>query len=138
MRKLKEIKYLIPAIEIFVQNLKWKTHLSLWKDCIVALLYFFYSIYLGRIESLPLYFNFNLFTFFYTTQNMYNRSISFKVLFWSHPIYKWRYRQAIFNQCNGTLRSYNWFTLECRNIMKIYVMRHKWLRGGMISISREY
>ena len=64
MRKLKEIKYLIPAIEIFVQNLKWKTHLSLWKDCIVALLYFFYSIYLGRIESLPLYFNLNFFTFF--------------------------------------------------------------------------
>ena len=35
----------------------------------------------------------------YSSQNMYNRSISFKVLFLSHLIYKWRYhRQTIFNQ----------------------------------------
>ena len=69
-------------------------------------------------------------------QNMYNRSISFKVLFIeSHLIYKWcYYRQIIFNQSNIMVPYIDTIGLyqSVEILWEVYVMRHKchvsWLR----------
>ena len=66
-------------------------------------------------------------------QNMYNRSMSFKVLFESHLIYKWRYyRQSNFNQLNIMVPYVDIIGL-CHSVAILWDVNGMW--GSCASIS---